>query len=81
MPVVSDPWFEMPLATEWTTTEEGRTTVTCVETHRVKIRGTPSVFGMPVDILKAMNELDAHVAELERDAHEQAQASAKAGSR
>ena len=55
--------------------------MTRVERHRVKILGTPSVFGMPSDILKAMNELDAHVAELERDAHEQAMAEAKAGSR
>ena len=70
----------MPLAVEWKT-EEGRTTVTRVETHRVNIRGTPSVFGMPTDILKAMNELDAHVADLEREAHEQAEAEAKARSR
>ena len=80
MPVVSEPWFEMPLAVEWKT-EEGRTTVTRVERHRVKILGTPSVFGMPADILKAMNELDAHVAELEREAHEQAMSEAKAGNR
>ena len=81
MPVVSEPWFEMPLATEWTTTEEGRTTVTCVETHRVKIRGTPSVFGMPPDILKGMNELDIHQAEMEKEAHEQAEHQAQARSR
>ena len=80
MPVVSEPWFEMPLAVEWET-KEGRTTVTRVEKHRVKILGTPSVFGMPTDILKAMNELDTHIAELEREAHEQAMAEAKAGSR
>ena len=81
MPVVSEPWFEIPLATEWESDKEGRTTVTRVETHRVNIRGTPSVFGMPTDILKAMNELDAHVADLEREAHEQAEAEAKARSR
>ena len=81
MPVVSEPWFELPLATEWESDEEGRTTVTCVETHRVNIRGTPSVFGMPTDILKAMNELDAHVADLERESHEQAAAEAKGRNR
>ncbi len=58
MPVVSEPWFEMPLAVEWKT-EEGRTTVTQVEKYRVRIRGTPSVFGMPADVLKAMNDLAA----------------------
>jgi hypothetical protein len=36
---------------------------------------------MPPDILKAMNELDAHVANLEREAHEQAEVEAKARSR
>ena len=66
---------------EWETNKDGRTTVTRVETHRVKIRGTPSVFGMPTDILKAMNELDAHVAELEREANEQVMAEARAGKR
>ena len=70
----------MPLAVEWKT-EEGRTTVTRVERLRVNIRGTPSVFGMPTDVLKAMNELDAYVAELESEAHEQAMAEAKAGNR
>ena len=74
MPVVSEPWFEMPLATEWTTTKDGRTTVTRVETHRVKIRGTPSIFGMPPDIVKGMNELDIYQAELEREAIEEAKA-------
>ena len=81
MPVVSEPWFEMPLATEWKTTEDGQTTVTRVETHRVRIRGTPSIFGMPPDIVKGMNELDVYQAELEREAHEQAAAEAKAGTR
>lgn len=80
MPVVSEPWFEMPIAMEWET-KDGHTTVTRVETHRVKIRGTPAVFNMPNDILKAMNELDVHVADLEREAHEEAMASAKAGNR
>lgn len=70
----------MPLAVEWKT-EEGRTTVTRVERHRVNIRGTPSVFGMPTDVLKAMNELDVHIAELETEAHEEAMATAKAGNR
>jgi len=74
LPVVSEPWFEMPLATEWTTTKDGRTTVTRVETHRVKIRGTPSIFGMPPDIVKGMNELDIYQAELEREAIEEAKA-------
>ena len=62
---------------EWQTSEDGQTTVTRVEKHRVKIRGTPSVFGMAPDILKAMNELDAHIAELEREAMEEAEAKAR----
>ena len=66
----------MPIPMEWQTSEDGQTTVTRVEKHRVKIRGTPSVFGMPPDVLKAMNELDAHVAELEREAMEQVEAKA-----
>jgi hypothetical protein len=45
-----------------------------VETHRVKIRGTPSIFGMPPDIVKGMNELDIYQAELEREAIEEAKA-------
>ena len=81
MPVVSEPWFEMPLATEWETTKDGLTTVTRVETHKVMIRGTPSIFGMPPDIVKGMNELDVYQAELEREASEQAAAEAKAGRR
>lgn len=78
MPVVSEPWFEMPLAVEWKT-EEGRTTVTQVEKYRVRIRGTPSVFGMPADVLKAMNDLDVYLAEQERDAQAQAEAEARRG--
>ena len=81
MPVVSEPWFELPIPMEWETNKDGRTTVTRVDKHRVKIRGTPSVFGMPTDILKAMNELDVHIAELEREANEEAMAQAKAGNR
>ena len=79
--MVSEPWFEMPLATEWTTTKDGRTTVTRVETYRVKIRGTPSIFGMPPDVVKGMNDLDIYQADLEREAHEQAAAEVKAGNR
>ena len=61
---------------EWET-KDGHTTVTRVEKHRVKIRGTPSVFGMAPDILKAMNELDMHQAERERDAMDEAEAKAR----
>ena len=73
MPVVSEPWFHIPIPMEWQT-EDGHTTVTRVEKHRVKIRGTPSVFGMPPDILKAMNELDIYQAEREQEAIDEAQA-------
>jgi len=66
---------------EWETNKDGHTTVTRVDKHRVNIRNTPSVFGMPTDILKAMNELDVHEAELEREANEEAMAQAKAGNR
>tara|TARA_R100000008_G_scaffold55075_1_gene33732 strand:+ start:4818 stop:4958 length:141 start_codon:yes stop_codon:yes gene_type:complete len=45
------------------------------------VRGTPSIFGMPPDIVKGMNELDVYQAELEREASEQAAAEAKAGRR
>ena len=62
---------------EWQTSEDGHTTVTRVETQRVKIRGTPSVFGMPADILEAMNELDVYVAEREKEAMDEAEAQAR----
>ena len=81
MPVVSEPWFELPIPMEWETNKDGHTTVTRVDKHRVNIRNMPSVFGMPTDILKAMNELDVHEAELEREANEEAMAQAKAGNR
>ena len=61
---------------EWHTSEDGHTTVTRVEKHRVKIRGTPSVFGMAPDVLRAMNELDVYQAELEREAMEEVEAKA-----
>ncbi len=71
--MVSEPWFEIPLAVEWKT-EEGTTTVTRTERHRVRLRGMPSVVNTPPDILKAMNEYDVHVNEMEREAMEEAKA-------
>ena len=71
MPVVSEPWFELPLPVEWKT-RDGTTTVTRTENYVVRLRGTPSVIGTPADILKGMNEYDVHVSELEREAMEEA---------
>ena len=70
-----EPWFEVPLVTEWNITTEGRDTMikaTSIEKTRVVIRDIPSITTTSADILSAMNSYDAFVAEQEREAVEDA---------
>ena len=74
---MSEPWFEMPVVTEWQIKTEGRDTTisaTYIEKIRVKLREMPSVLNTSPDILNAMNQFDVYIAEKEKDAMEEAQA-------
>lgn len=70
-----EPWFEIPLVTEWKITAGGRDTIieaTNIEKVRVDIRDTPSILGSHPDIMTAMNQYDNYVAGLEQEEMEKA---------
>ena len=74
MPFVCEPWFELPLVTEWKTTTDGRDPIiqaTNIEQIRVNVRDTPSITGYSADVLSAMNQYDQYMAEREREAMEE----------
>ena len=74
---MSEPWFEMPVVTEWQIdTVGGDTKVSAIniEKVRVKLREMPSIINTPADVLSAMNQFDVYVAEKEQQAMEEAKA-------
>ena len=74
---MSEPWFEVPLVTEWQVNTEGGDTkvyATNIEKVRGNLRDTPSIMNTPSDVLIAMNQFDVYVAEEERQAMEEAKA-------
>ena len=74
---MSEPWFEVPLVTEWQVNTEGgdtKVSATNIEKVRVNLRDTPSIMNTPSDVLIAMNQFDVYVAEEERQAMEEAKA-------
>ena len=74
---MSEPWFELPLVTEWQVSTEGgdtKVSATHIERVRVKMRDTPSIINTPADVLTAMNQFDVYVAEKEQQAMEEAKA-------
>ena len=74
---MSNPWFELPLVTEWqVSTEGGDTKVSAIniEKVRVKLREMPSITNTPADVLSAMNQFDVYVAEKEQQAIDEARA-------
>ena len=76
MPVVSEPWFELPLITEWTKDKaDGTYAATNIEKYKVYIRDTPSVFNLPDEVLASINAFDVYVAEEKQRALEEAKQS------
>ena len=70
-----EPWFDIPLVTEWKKTTDGRDTIlqaTNIETFRVDIRDTPSITGYSPELVSAMNQYDQYVSEREQEAMERA---------
>tara|TARA_R100001082_G_scaffold31253_1_gene15860 strand:+ start:7764 stop:8003 length:240 start_codon:yes stop_codon:yes gene_type:complete len=78
LPVVSEPWFNLPIVTEWTWDKaDGTIAATSIEQRKVQIRDIPSVFNLPPEVLISMNAFDAYVAEEKQRQIEEAQANAK----
>ena len=74
---MSEPWFELPVVTEWqVNTVGGDTKVSAIniEKVRVKLREMPSITNTPADVLSAMNQFDVYVAEKEQQAMDEAKA-------
>ena len=79
MPVVSEPWFEFPVVTEWTWDKaNGTHAATNIEHYTIKMRDVPSVMTLPPEVLISMNQYDAYIAEEKERAMEEAKAEAKA---
>ena len=58
MPLVSEPWFEVPLVTEWSREKGTNFRATRIERFKVTVRDMPSVLGYHPDVVEAMNEYD-----------------------
>ena len=74
---MSEPWFELPVVTEWqVNTVGGDTKVSAIniEKVRVKLSDVPSIINTPADVLNAMNQFDVYVAEKEQQAIDEARA-------
>ena len=72
MPVVSEPWFELPLVTEWTEDKaNGTYAATNIEKFKIHMRDTPSVFNLPAEVLMSMNQYDVYIAEEKERAMEE----------
>ena len=79
MPLVSEPWFELPIVTEWTRDKANeKYTATNIERHRVNIIDMPAVINSDLDVIASMNQYDLYVAEQKQHAQEEAEAKAKA---
>ena len=76
MPLVNEPWFELPIVTEWTKNDE-TIKATCIEKVRVDVRDLPSIFGGQPEVLQAMNEFDVYVHDQEEQARREAEADAR----
>ena len=64
MPVVSEPWFEIPVVTEWTWDKANDTyAATNIERFKIKLRDIPSATALEPEILISMNQYDAYIAE------------------
>ena len=75
MPVVSEPWFELPVVTEWTWDKaNGTHAATNIEHYTIKMRDVPSVMTLPPEVLISMNQFDAYIAEEKERAMEEAKA-------
>ena len=80
MPIVNEPWFELPIVTEWT--KEGNAIkATQIERFRVDVRDVPSVLGSPPEVITGMNQYDRWYAEEQRRAQEEAEAEARSRTR
>lgn len=74
---MSNPWFELPLVTEWQVSTEGgdtKVSATNIEKVRVKLREMPSVTNTPADVIHAMNQFDVYIAEREQEEMERQKA-------
>ena len=72
MPVVSEPWFELPLVTEWTEDKaNGTYAATNIEKFKIHMRDTPSVFNLSAEVLMSMNQYDVYIAEEKERAMEE----------
>ena len=74
---MSEPWFEIPLVTEWGIKTEGEDTKVFaenIEKVRVRLREMPSIINTPADVLSAMNQFDVYVAEKEQEAMDKQEA-------
>jgi len=75
LPVVSEPWFELPVVTEWTWDKaNGTHAATHIEQYRIKVRDVPSVMSLSPEVLISMNQYDAYIAEEKERAMEEAKA-------
>jgi hypothetical protein len=72
LPLVNEPWFELPIVTEWTLTDE-TIKATCIERIRVDVRDLPSVLGSSPDIIMAMNEYERWAQEQQEQAQREAE--------
>lgn len=78
MPLVSEPWFELPIVTEWTKDKANeKYSATNIEKHRVSLMDMPSVLNSGIEEIVSMNQFDAYIAEEKQRAQEEAEAQAK----
>jgi hypothetical protein len=75
LPLVSEPWFELPIVTEWTKDKASETyAATNIEKFKIKIRDTPAVLNLHPEELLSMNEFDVYISEEKQRAMEEAKA-------
>jgi len=78
LPLVSEPWFELPIVTEWTKDKANeKYSATNIEKHRVSLMDMPSVLNSGIEEIVSMNQFDAYIAEEKQRAQEEAEAQAK----
>ena len=78
MPLVSEPWFELPIVTEWTKDKANeKYSATSIEKHRASLMDMPSVLNSGIEEIVSMNQFDAYIAEEKQRAQEEAEAKAK----
>jgi hypothetical protein len=73
LPLVSEPWFELPIVTEWTKDKANETyAATRIEKYRIDIRDMPSVLNSGMTEIASMNEFDNFISEEKMRAQEEA---------